>query len=42
MDAANFREVMGFSAGQEVMYEDDEADTSIPDIQVLFFLFLFF
>jgi len=33
MDAANFREVMGFSAGQEVMYEDDEADTSIPDIQ---------
>jgi pre-mRNA-splicing factor 38B len=31
MDASNFREVMGFS--NEVMYEDDATDTSIPDIQ---------
>ncbi|KAH7699494.1 PRP38 family protein [Aphelenchoides avenae] len=30
---ANFRGMMGFNAGNEVMYEDDAADTSIPDIQ---------
>ena len=31
---ANFREVMGFDAGNEVIYEDAEDDESIPRIQV--------
>lgn len=33
-EGANFRDVMGFNAGNEVMYEDDATDNSIPDIQV--------
>uniref|UniRef100_A0A914Z4S6 Pre-mRNA-splicing factor 38 n=1 Tax=Panagrolaimus superbus TaxID=310955 RepID=A0A914Z4S6_9BILA len=33
MDASNFREMMGFSNGNDVMYEDDATDSSIPDIQ---------
>uniref|UniRef100_A0AC34QUJ7 Pre-mRNA-splicing factor 38 n=1 Tax=Panagrolaimus sp. JU765 TaxID=591449 RepID=A0AC34QUJ7_9BILA len=31
--SANFRDLMGFSAGQEVLYEDDATDETIPDIQ---------
>lgn len=30
----SFRDVMGFDAGNEVMYEDDATDNSIPDVQV--------
>uniref|UniRef100_A0A914E0I1 Pre-mRNA-splicing factor 38 n=1 Tax=Acrobeloides nanus TaxID=290746 RepID=A0A914E0I1_9BILA len=32
-DMSVFREMMGFSNPSEVMYEDDAADSSIPDIQ---------
>jgi pre-mRNA-splicing factor 38B len=32
-DGNLFRDLMGFSAGNDVMYEDDATDTSIPDIQ---------
>lgn len=30
----NFRDVMGFDAVSEVIYEDDETDNTIPDVQV--------
>jgi len=34
-DATTFKDVMGFNiASNDVFYEDDAADTSIPDIQV--------
>lgn len=35
---SNFRELMGFEAGNEVTYEDNEEDDSIPGVQVGSFL----
>ena len=36
-DANTFKDVMGFNAASnDVFYEDDAADTSIPDIQASF------
>jgi hypothetical protein len=33
--ATTFKDVMGFDVvGNDVFYEDDAADTTIPDIQV--------
>lgn len=29
----SFKDLMGFNAGNEVMYEDDASDNTIPDIQ---------
>jgi hypothetical protein len=41
-DASTFKDVMGFTASSnDVFYEDDAADTSIPDIQVNLFYSLF-
>lgn len=34
---SSFKELMGFDAGNEVMYEDNEEDNSIPAIQVISF-----